>query len=99
MDSEKTARELAIKRLKSKRDFSTHMAIYVVVNVFLWILWAVTDDSKNGVPWPVWITLGWGIGVALNAWEVFGRRPITEAEVEREMERTRGLIPPDDEST
>jgi len=33
--------------------------------------------------------LGWGIGVAANAWDVFVRKPITEAEVEREERRLR----------
>lgn len=33
--------------------------------------------------------LGWGIGVAANAWDVFDRQPITQAEIEREEERLR----------
>ena len=30
---------------------------------------------------------GWGIGLALHGWGVYGERPITEAEIQREMER------------
>jgi hypothetical protein len=33
--------------------------------------------------------LGWGIGVLLNAWDVYGRRPISEHEIAREVERLR----------
>lgn len=35
-------------------------------------------------------TLGRGIGLALNAWDVYVRRPITEADVEREVRSLRG---------
>jgi hypothetical protein len=35
-------------------------------------------------PWPVFVTLGWGIGVAFHAWDVYGPRPITEDEIEPE---------------
>lgn len=87
-----SARELAIKRLKGKRDFKAHLAVYVVVNAFLWLLWALTASPKSGVPWPVWPTLGWGIGIALNAWSVYGSRPITEDDIQSEMKRTRGFV-------
>ena len=54
------------------------LGAYVIVNVFLWILWAVTDDDKNGLPWPFWITLFWGVGMAFSAYNIFMRRPISE---------------------
>jgi hypothetical protein len=31
--------------------------------------------------------LGWGIGLAFNAWDVYVRRPITEDEIRHEMQR------------
>ena len=31
--------------------------------------------------------VGWGIGLALHGWGVYGERPITEAEIQREMEK------------
>jgi hypothetical protein len=33
------------------------------------------------------VTLGWGIGVVFNAWDVYFRHPITEAEIRHEMDR------------
>jgi hypothetical protein len=36
----------------------------------------------------VWVTLGWGIFVALNWWKVT-RRPITSVDVDQEMTRLR----------
>lgn len=91
------ARDLAIKRLRQKRDFVRHVAVYVTVNAFLWLLWAFTDSGKTGVPWPVWPTLGWGLFVVLNAWNVYGSRPITEDEIESEMQRDRGVVDVDND--
>jgi len=81
-------RRLAEQRVKRKRDFQGHLVTYAIVNAFLWILWALTDDH-DGVPWPVWVTFFWGIGVAWQAWSVYGQRPIGEEEIRREMERLR----------
>jgi hypothetical protein len=78
-------REAAIKRIKEKRDFTTHLITYVVVNGFLVGIWAVTGQ---GYFWPIWPIMGWGIGIVLHAWATFvGERPITEAQIERELRR------------
>ena len=89
-DSEQELRKLAVSRLKKKRDFSTHVVIYVIVNAMLVGIWAVTGA---GFFWPVFPILGWGIGVGANAWDVYGRKPITEDEVQRETERLRSERP------
>lgn len=48
-----------------RASFKTHLATYVVINLFLWGIWYFTDQrpSHNGLPWPVWPTFGWGIGL------------------------------------
>jgi hypothetical protein len=86
-DSEQELRKLAVSRLKKKRDFSTHVVIYVIVNAMLVGIWAVTGA---GFFWPIFPLLGWGIGVGANAWDVYGRKPITEDEIRRESDRLRG---------
>ena len=79
-------REQALERLKKRRDFAAHLFAYVVVNLVVWGLWLVIGlSSHSWWPWPVFVTLGWGIGLAFNAWDVYLRRPITEDEVQREM--------------
>lgn len=78
--------EQAVSRLKKKRDFQGHLVTYLIVNAAIWAVWAVTGA---GYPWPAWVTGGWGIGLLLNAWDVYFRSPITEAEVQREIERMR----------
>ncbi len=86
-DPDQELREQAITQLKKKRDFRTHIFIYVIVNVMLVGIWAVTGA---GFFWPIFPILGWGIGVGANAWDVYGRKPITEEEIRRETERLQG---------
>lgn len=85
--TEQELREQAVTRLKKKRDFRSHVFIYVAVNVMLVVIWAVTG---SGFFWPIFPILGWGVGVAANAWDVYGRRPISEDEIRRETERLKG---------
>jgi 2TM domain len=80
-------REAAVTRLRKKRDFGMHALIYLLVNAFLVVIWAVTGSDFF---WPIFPIAGWGIGLAANAWDVYGRRPISESEIRREMERLRG---------
>jgi hypothetical protein len=87
VQTEDDLREQAIQRLKKKRDFRSHVFIYVAVNAMLVVIWAVTD---SGFFWPIFPMVGWGIGVAANAWDVYGRKPITEDEIRREADRLRG---------
>jgi uncharacterized membrane protein YecN with MAPEG domain len=77
-------REAAIERLKAKRSFSQNLVSYVVVNAFLVFIWAITGA---GYFWPAWVMGGWGIGLVLHAWTVFGQRPITESEIQHEIQR------------
>ena len=77
-------RERARRRVQDRRDFSTHLVAFVVVNSFLVLLWAITGA---GYFWPVWVMVPWGIGIVLHAWEVFFRRPVTEADIDAELRR------------
>jgi hypothetical protein len=77
-------REAAISRLKNKRAFWQGLVAYVVINLFLVGVWAVTGA---GYFWPIWIMAGWGMGVVLHAYSTFVQRPITEEDVDREMGR------------
>ncbi len=76
-------RDAAIKRINDKRDFKTHAVSYVVVNISLIGVWAV---SGGGYFWPGWVMAGWGIGLVLHGWQTYrGERPITEEGIQREM--------------
>ncbi len=82
---EDALRDRAVKRLKKRRDFSAHLLIYTLVNTFLVVIWALTD--LHGFFWPVFPIVGWGIGVVMNAWDVFRGDEFDEDQIHREMER------------
>ena len=50
-------RKAAIRRLRARRGFRQHLVLYVAVNGFLVLTWAITD---GGDFWPTWRVV-WGI--------------------------------------
>jgi hypothetical protein len=75
-------RQMAVERLKKRSEFGAHLLAYVLVNAFLVAIWVMSD---SGFFWPIFLILGWGIGVVFNAWDVY-RRPPTEERIRREIE-------------
>ena len=84
MHEQDERRAAAIQRLEDKREWKAHAAVYVAVNVMLVIIWAA---SGAGYFWPIWPIGGWGLGLALHAWNNYGERPFTEADISEEIER------------
>lgn len=78
-------RQRAIKRLKKRQDFRGHLLIYALVNSFFVIIWAVT--GLHGFFWPVFPMVGWGIGVVMNAWDVYRDDELDEARIREEIDR------------
>ena len=76
-------RERAVKRLKKRRDFYGHVLVYLLVNSFLVVIWWMT--SPDGFFWPVFPIVGWGIGVVMNAWDVYYSEDLDEEKIAREM--------------
>jgi hypothetical protein len=85
---EQTSRDRAVQQLKKRRDFRGHLLVYVLVNAFLVVIWSLTDD--HGFFWPVFLIGAWGIGLVMNAWDVYWRRDITEDDIQREIRRGDG---------
>jgi hypothetical protein len=86
-DEDDPTRQAAIGRLQNKRAFGQDVVAYVVVNAALVLIWAI---SGRGYFWPIWIMGFWGIGIVMHAWTVFGQKPITEDDVQREMRKGGG---------
>ena len=84
VDREQALRDKAVRQLKKQRDFRKYLLLYILVNTFLVVIWALTD--RHGFFWPVFPIAGWGIGVIMSAWDVYGRREITEQDIHREMD-------------
>jgi len=83
---EQAPRDKAVQRLKKRRDFHAHLLVYVLVNGFIVLIWALTGAA--GFFWPLFFIAAWGIGLVMNAWDVYWRREITEQDIQHEMERT-----------
>jgi hypothetical protein len=82
--------EIAQKRASFKR----HLVSYVIVNAFLWAMWYFSGERHSIVnldfrayhfPWPLWTTLGWGIGLAFHfaSAYVFPKANSVESEYEK----------------
>ena len=85
--SEQEIYQLAKKRVEEKKGFYIHLAVYVLVNIFLVIIWAA---SGAGFPWFIFPLGGWGIGVLFHFLGVFlfSRQSNWEKrEIEKEVER------------
>jgi hypothetical protein len=75
-------RERAVKQLKKRRDFYAHVLVYLLVNFFIVAIWAMTS---NGFFWPIFPIGGWGIGLVMNAWDVWHGADFSEEQITREM--------------
>ncbi|HYF31923.1 MAG TPA: 2TM domain-containing protein [Chitinophagaceae bacterium] len=51
---------------KKRAGFRSHFATYLIMQPFFWLVWWFTGGDTGddtGLPWAVWPTIGWGIGV------------------------------------
>ena len=53
-----------------------------LVNAFLVLIWALTNS--DGFFWPVFPIVGWGIGVVLNAWDVYRNDEFADDDIRRD---------------
>ncbi len=67
---------------KARAGFKMHALVYVLVNTFLWLLWAFTDNISE--PWPIFTTLGWGVGLLANYISAYYRNTLFSPEAEYE---------------
>ena len=56
-DTHSTPEERAAKRVEDFNGLAWHVATYLIVNAFLWII--VPEAA-------IWVTIGWGIGLAFH---------------------------------
>src|SRR6476659_7059198 len=83
-------REQEAKRLLRRRVFYLHLSIYLVTNLFLVVIWALTGA---GFPWFVFPLLGWGIGLVAHGSAAFLLADPEEIVLRREQERMRATPP------
>ncbi len=69
-------RDEKLWRIASKRaSFRRSLYSYILINSFLWCIWWFTVGSKGagfgGVPWPCWVMLFWGFGIAKQYYDAY----------------------------
>lgn len=69
IDTDSELYKKAKARVEELKGYYTHLGIYVIVNIFLFILDATNNPSQW---WFYWTTLGWGIGIAAHTFATFG---------------------------
>ena len=84
MEHSDDRRAAAIDRIAKKREFRTHALVYCAVNTLLVVIWAVSGARYF---WPIWPIAGWGVALALHAWQIYGQKPISEDDIMKEMHR------------
>jgi hypothetical protein len=62
--------KIAQQRAEFKKSFFS----YLVIVTFLWGIWWFTtgkNEGYSGYPWPIWVMLGWGIGLAFQYFKAY----------------------------
>lgn len=85
---DRSLRNRAIAVLEKRRDFRTHLLVYLLVNASLVVIWAIA--SPHSFFWPVFFLVFWGIGVVMNAWDAYVVSELSEDKIQRQMHRLQG---------
>lgn len=76
------------RRARARSELRAHLTSFVLVNLLLIAIWALTGA---GYFWPVWPLLGWGIGLGSHASEVLWGRPLLGGSCGRRRSGRRAL--------
>ncbi len=88
MTEKDPVREYAKKSLKKKADFRQYLFVYAAVTAIVVTIYFLT--SPTAYFWPGWVMFGMGIGAVfagLDAYGKLGGKPITDADIDAEVER------------
>lgn len=80
--------EVLWRKARKRADFRKNLYSYIAVNTFLWFVWWFTtgiNTGFTGYPWPVWVMLGWGIGLAMQFYNAYlsNKKDLAEIEYEK----------------
>ena len=73
---------------KKRADFQRSLVSYFIVNGLLWGIWYFTigrSSHSYGTPWPLWVMLGWGVGLIFQYLNAYGgsKKDLVEKEYEK----------------
>jgi fatty acid desaturase len=80
---------------RKRAEFRKSLFTYLVIIAFLWGIWWFTSgrhDGFRGYPWPVWVMLGWGVGLGFQYFNAYSgnKEDLAEQEYEK-LKREKGL--------
>ncbi len=65
---------------KARAGFKWGLFSYLIVNAFLVVVWFFTSGIDSYF-WPIWVMLGWGVGLAFQYFHAYhGTKFLTAAE-------------------
>jgi pilus assembly protein TadC len=71
--------ERAKRRVEQLKGFYIHLTVYIVINVFLFVVNFLTNP---GYWWFLFVTFFWGIGLVAHGLSIFTRRGMFSKEWE-----------------
>jgi|SRR5581483_8927234 len=105
MSDNETLRAAAVKQLARVRTFKLHLVASFIGMLLLTWIWAVSEyhnaggwphsfSESSGVAhvwndWIVWPAIGWVFIMSVRAYAVFFHRPVSEIDIQHEMDRIR----------
>lgn len=84
-------REQEAKQILRRRVFLLHLSVYVMTNLFLVVIWALTG---RGYPWFLFPLFGWGIGLVAHLVAAYLLSDPEAIVLRREQERLAQQNPP-----
>lgn len=70
------------EQAKARAEFKHHFTVYIIINMLLWVIWLFTAGIHS-YPWPIWPTIGWGMGVLFNYLNVYQVNNTVEKEYDK----------------
>jgi hypothetical protein len=77
-------RRQAIERLQAKQSLQKSAVSFAGVAILLVVIWLA---AGQGFFWPIFPIAGLGIALAMQAFGIWGQKPMSEEAIQREMGR------------
>lgn len=82
----KKSDEKLYEEAEARVGFRKHFQFYIGINIVIWLMWYFTraiDGNYDGY-WPIYSTLGWGIGIVSHYISVYSTN---SSAIDREYEK------------
>jgi hypothetical protein len=82
------------RKAQQRAAFRRNLYAYIIMNLFFWAIWWFTqgrDYEWRGIPWPLWVMLGWGLALAFQYFKAYqgSKADLAEEEYKRLKQQER----------